>query len=249
MVASGPVKPKITPLGRVLFALAIVLLALAATAQPRKDKPGKKVEADAPVATEPAPAAAPTATDDLGAPPPKPAPGSEKVTPSPLNPAANEFAEAKPRPPPESYDKLMGEIAALRGRVAALTTTLFSSKLRVEIETDDHDAARITKLVVTLDDGVVYVAPARFSAEDAKVVYEHAVAPGHHVLGVEVERTDARGREYQSWQATKTSIVVPEGKRVVARVVIEDDSDMAKDFPEDQDGTYELNFKVRARVQ
>lgn len=226
-----------------------MLLAWAAVAQPKKDKPKATADPVEEPEARPQPTAAPAPGDDLGPPPPKTKKSDGKVTASPLNPAANEFPEAKPQPPPENYDKLLGEIAALRGRVAALTTTLFSSKLRVVVETDDHDAARITKLVVTLDDGIVYVAPERFSAEDGKVVYEHAVAPGHHVLGIEVERTDTRGREYQTWQSTKTSVVVPEGKLLEAKIVIEDDSDMAEDFPDDEDGEYELNVRVRARVR
>ena len=68
------------------------------------------------------------------------------------------------------------------------------------------------------------------------------------MLGVEIERVDARGREYKTWQSTKMSIVVPESKTVEARVELEDDSDMAVDFPDDQDGEYELNVKLRAQV-
>ena len=171
----------------------------------------------------------------------------DKTKPSPLNPAANEFPDGGVKPPPPDYDKLLGEIAALRSRVAALTTTMFASKLRVIVQTDGDDA-RITKFVVTLDDGVVYSAPDRFVAEDEKTVYEHAVAPGHHVVGVEIERYDARGREYQTWQASKFTVVVPEGKVLEALMQVEDDSDMAVDFPDDQDGEYELNVKLRARV-
>ena len=107
-----------------------------------------------------------------------------------------------------------------------------------------HDST----LAVTLDDGVVFSAPERFSAEDERVVYEHAVAPGQHVLGLDVERYDARRREYRSWQASKFSLLVPDGQTVEAHFVLEDDSEMGVDFPEDQDGEYELGVRLRARV-
>ncbi|MCC6664004.1 MAG: hypothetical protein IT375_09675 [Polyangiaceae bacterium] len=188
------------------------------------------------------------AAADLGEPPPKQSDRpDEKTKPSPLTPRPNEFPDGGAAPAPAEYDRLLGDIAALRARVAALTTTMFKSKLKVFVETDG-DNARISKFVVTLDDGVVYVAGDRFSADDEKAIYEHAVAPGHHVLGVEIERVDARGREYKTWQSTKMSIVVPESKTVEARVELEDDSDMAVDFPDDQDGEYELNVKLRAQV-
>jgi hypothetical protein len=44
------------------------------------------------------------------------------------------------------------------------------------------------------------------------------------------------------------SVVVPESKVLEALIKLEDDSDMAVDFPDDKDGKYELNVKCRARV-
>src|SRR5690606_40639654 len=115
------------------------------------------------------------------------------------------------------------------------------------VETEG-DEARITSFVVTLDDGVVFSAPARFVAEDEKVVYEHAVAPGHHVIGVEIEREDARGKQYKTWQTARFSVVVPDSQLLEAHMVVEDDSDMAEDFPDDADGEYDLRVQMRARV-
>jgi hypothetical protein len=190
------------------------------------------------------------ASDDLGEPPPKRAdPAADpRMRTSPLTPEPNEFPEGGAKPAPVDYDRLLGDIAALRSRVAALTTTLFASKLRVVVEVDDSDAARIAGFTVTLDDGVVYAAPTQFSASEGKIVYEHAVSPGHHLLGIEIERYDAQNREYKSWQASKFSIVVPESQLVEAEVRMEDDSSMAEDFPSDHDGEYDLRVRLRARV-
>jgi hypothetical protein len=245
----------------VVSILVVLLVALVALAQPKKGATAKDKEADKKAAAkdekkedkeEAAPDAAPPPaetdnTDDLGEPPPKGVKKDDKSKPSPLTPKPDEFPDGGAAPPPAEYDRLLGDIATLRSRVAALTTTLFKSKLRVLVETDGDDA-RITSFKVTVDDGVVYVAGEQFSAEDERTVYEHAVAPGHHVLGVEIERVDARNREYKTWQTTKMSIVVPESKVLEALVSLEDDSGMAEDFPDDQDGEYELNVKLRARV-
>jgi hypothetical protein len=150
--------------------------------------------------------------------------------------------------PPRAYDDLLAEIATLRGRVAALTTTLFASKLRITVEADGENA-RIARLLVTVDEGVVYSAPARFTADEPRIVYEHAVAPGYHVVAVDVERYDARNPQYRSWQTSKFSVVVPESKRLDAAVSIEDESGMAEDFPDDRDGEYELQVRLRASVE
>ncbi|HEY3494241.1 MAG TPA: hypothetical protein VGK73_06130 [Polyangiaceae bacterium] len=188
-----------------------------------------------------------TSGDDLGAPPPKQSEGAATVRRSPLTPEPNEFPVGAPKPPPVAYDKLLSDIAALRSRVASVTTTLFSSKLRVLVEVEGDDA-RVASFRVTLDDGVVYAAPERFNADEPQAVYEHAVAPGHHMLGVEIERYDARNRQYRTYQSSKFSIVVPEGKRLESSLRIEDDSDMADDFPSGEDGEYDLRVRLRAQV-
>lgn len=245
-----------------LTLVASALLASVVAAQPNKKAPAAKGEdkaikveaekkaaadADKSAAAPPgAPASSPA--DDLGAPPPKDVLDQKPETkPSPLTPAPAEFPSGAAKPPPFEYDKLLGDIAALRSRVAALTTTLFASKLRVVVETRGDDA-RLSSFNITLDDGVVFAAPERFSAEDERVVYEHAVAPGHHVVGLEIERYDARNKQYRTWQSSRFSVVVPESKLVDTHLTIIDDSDMAEDFPDDADGEYDLRVRLRARV-
>jgi hypothetical protein len=245
----------------VLFTLALATsFGLAAAAQPGKKPAAAKEEdrakaeaakaggkAEPPSADKAAPPADAPA-DDLGAPPPKDvAEQKPEQKPSPLTPAPAEFPIGAAKPPPFEYDKLLGDIAALRSRVAALTTTLFASKLRVVVETRGEDA-RLASFTVTLDDGVVFSAPDRFSAEDERTVYEHAVAPGHHVVGVELERYDARNKDFRTWQSSRFSVVIPESKLVDTHLIIVDDSDMAEDFPDDADGQYDLRVKLRARV-
>ncbi len=240
-----------------LIAAPLLLLSFVALAQPKRAAKEPDAATSKSDKAEPKPEAATGAAnanaDDLGGPPPKtPAPGANGVTGgesklSPLNPEANEFPDGGTQTPPVEYDKLLGDIAALRSRVSAVTTTLYASKVRVVVETRGSDA-RIANFTVTLDDGVVFTAPERFMAEDERTVYEHAVAPGHHVVGIDIERSDARGPEYRTWQSSRFSVVIPESKLVDAHVIVEDKSSMGKDFPSDQDGEYDLRVRLRARV-
>ncbi|MES1175099.1 MAG: hypothetical protein ABUL62_12315 [Myxococcales bacterium] len=240
-----------------LVAAPLLLLSFVALAQPKRaakepeDRAGaaKADKADkADPKTDSAAAPSNASSDDLGGPPPKPSGSAEANKLSPLNPEANEFPDGGSQAPPVEYDKLLGDIATLRSRVSALTTTLFASKVRVVVETRGSDA-RVASFSVTLDDGVVFTAPERFMAEDERTVYEHSVAPGHHVLGVDIERFDTRNKEYRTWQSSRFSIVVPESKLVDAHLIIQDSSDMGKDFPDDQDGEYDLRVRLRARVE
>lgn len=237
------------------LAAPLLLLSFVALAQPKRaakepeDKAARAAVDKAEKADKAEPKSEPaTGSDDLGGPPPaKAATGSEANKSSPLNPEANEFADGGTQPPPVEYDQLLGDIATLRSRVSALTTTLFASKVRVVVETRGSEA-RVASFTITLDDGVVFSAPERFSAEDERTVYEHSVAPGHHVLGVDIERFDTRNKEYRTWQSSRFSVVIPESQLVDAHLVIQDSSDMGKDFPDDQDGEYDLRVRLRARV-
>jgi hypothetical protein len=184
----------------------------------------------------------------LDEPPPTTSDKPSGPKPSPLTPEPGEMPAKAAPPGPNGLDQLMADIATLRARVAALTTSLFSSKLRVSVHTEGDDA-RVTAFVVTLDDGVVFRGDAGFVADDQKVVYEHAVAPGSHVIGIEIERQDARGPAFRTWQTTRCAIRVPERKTLDATVVLDDDSDMGSDFPDDQDGEYELGVRLRAKVR
>ena len=233
---------------------SLLLMSFVALAQPKraaKEPEDKAAASKSDKSDKAEPKAEPAAAsggDDLGGPPPAKAAGArEESKPSPLNPEANEFPDGGTQTPPVEYDRLLGDIAALRSRVSAVTTTLFASKVRVVVETRGAEA-RVASFSVTLDDGVVFTAPERFSAEDERIVYEHSVAPGHHVLGVDVERFDTRNKEYRTWQSSRFSLVVPESKLVDAHLVIQDSSDMGRDFPDDQDGEYDLRVRLRARV-
>jgi hypothetical protein len=183
----------------------------------------------------------------LDAPPPPQTAASTGPKPSPLNPEPPESPKTVPVAAPVSLDQLVSDIASLRARVAALTTSLFSSKLRIYVRAEGDDA-RVQSFSVTLDDGVVFNGGAGFTAGDERVVYEHAVAPGNHVVGVEVERQDARGATFRTWQTTRFAVQVPEKKTLEAIVVLDDDSNMGKDFPDDQDGKYDLGVRLRAKV-
>ncbi len=235
-------------------ATGLLLVSTAATAAPPKKTPKGRAEgaaAPAPAPPAEAPPAAPATeaakpVDDLGE-RPTPAVDAKGSKLSPLTPAPNEFP-GKPLPTPTvELDRLLGDIATLRGRVAALTTTLFKSRIRIIVEAHGSEA-RIEALNVNLDDGVVFAAPERFSAEDEKIVYEHAVAPGQHVLGLDIEGYDLRGKNFRTWQSSRFSVVVPEGQLVEAPFKPEDDPEMAEDSPDDQAGEYEIGARLRARV-
>jgi hypothetical protein len=236
-----------------------------ADAQTRGGKPAGRprppgttggAKADAGAAAPDEAAGAGYATGDGGAvrtaAPPEPPPAPEAMDgglrASPLNPAPQELPGASNVDAGTSvdHDRLLADIAALRARVAAVSDNLYSSRVAVALQTDG-DHGKITRITVSLDDGVVWTAPtATFSAADMTTVYDHAVAPGRHAVTVDVERKDDRDEAFRTSQRSRFTVDVPRDQRVDVQVKILDDSSMGGDFPSDRSGKYDLRFRVKA---
>jgi hypothetical protein len=252
--------------GTLAAMLVTVSLAIAQSRPPRgkgaaKPKPAPSAapsaSADNPYEGTPAPSAsavasaAPATSAAPSAEPPPPPPsdtldGGGKL--SPLNPEANEFSDAGVTAPSLDYDRLLADIGSLRARVAAVSDTLFHSRIAVAIEArGDH--ARTANLTVSLDDGVVWTSPAAFRADDPAVVYDHAVAPGHHAVGIDVERRDDRNDTFRSSQRSRFVVDVPADQKLTVQLELKDDSNMGGDFPADKKGRYDLRVRALARAE
>jgi hypothetical protein len=166
---------------------------------------------------------------------------------SPLTPAANEFSDAGASPPSLDYDRLLADIGALRARVAAVSDTLFHSRIAIVLEASGEHG-RIAALSVSLDDGVVWTSPPQFRAEDPTTVYDHAVAPGHHAVTVDVERRDDRNDAFRTAQRSRFIVDVPADERLSVDLKLWDDSSMGAEFPTDKSGQYELRVRARAKA-
>ena len=226
------------------------------TAKPRSSANDNPYESDkgpggaAPVSSAPAasPGAAAAPVSSTGPIPAPPTESGDGGKLSPLNPAANEFSDAGPPAASLDYDRLLADIGSLRARVAAVSDTLFHSRIAVSLETSG-DHGRIASLSVSLDDGVVWTSPAQFRAEDATTVYDHAVAPGHHAVTIDVERRDDRNDTFRTAQRSRFVVDVPADQRLGVDLKLWDDSSMGGDFPGEKKGSYELRVRMRAKAQ
>ncbi len=217
-----------------------------ALAQPRAPKPARATAAASAPATSSA--AAPTVSDALPPPPPPSDVNDAGMKLSPLNPAPNEFSEAGAGAPSIDYDRLLADVASLRARAAAVSDMRFHSRLGISLGTSG-DPGRSAALSVGVDDGTVWTAPAPFRAEDATQVYDHAVAPGHHAVTIDVERRDDREDSFRSTQRSRFIVDVPVDARLSVEVKISDDSSMGGDFPSDRKGAYDLRVRAVAKAQ
>jgi hypothetical protein len=246
--------------GTLAAALVLVPLALAqtrgrpasrSTPKPKassSDNPGEGDRSPSATASASGGSAPTSALADAGPVPAPPGESGDGGKLSPLNPAPNEFSDAGAPVTSLDYDRLLADIGSLRARVAAVSDTLFHSRIAVSLETNG-DHGRIASLTVSLDDGVVWTSPASFRAENATTVYDHAVAPGHHAVTIDVERRDDRDDAFRSAQRSRFVVDVPADQRLGVEVALWDDSNMGGDFPADKKGRYELRVRMRAKAQ
>jgi hypothetical protein len=167
---------------------------------------------------------------------------------SPLNPAPAEFSDGGPSIRAPDYDRVLADVASLRARVAAVGDALFHSRIVIRIEVSG-DHSRIASLRVSLDDGVVWTPPANYRAEGAVTVYEHAVAPGHHAVAVDVERRDDRDDTYRSAQRSRFIVDVPSDQRLSVDLDLSDDSNLGAQFAAEHEGRYDLRVRARAKAE
>ncbi len=259
---AGKLTPVLTPrrllfvagLGAFVFAIPFAFAqpkrGAPAAARPRPAasataKPGaSKVDAEAPT-TASTDAATPEDASDLPVSHPETWEGG--VRPSPLTPLANELPGNVEAGAPLDYDRILSDIAALRARVAAASQNLYLSRISIGLATEGSDT-KVSRLVVSLDDGVVFTAPAGYRAEEGKAVYDHAVAPGRHAVTIEAERPDGKDESFRSVQRSRFIVDVPKDQLLKVDVRISDDSTMGADFPGDKSGKYDLRVRLRAKA-
>lgn len=243
-----------------VFSARPIALALAVGCFLELGSASSHAEPAAPPAREASPA--PSARVTQPAPPPPPAPERvpaarlpSAVPPaaaaapgaSALNPSPGEFPEPRVGFASSELDVLMSRVAALRTRIAALSATLFSSKLRIELRSAG-ESVRLKLLRVSVDGAVVYTAPPQAFFDEAQIVYEQAVAAGPHVVAVEVERQDVRQPQFSTWQSSRFVVSVPEKRLLWTRLELEGESSMGEDFAEDAAGRYELAVRLEVEA-
>ena len=170
------------------------------------------------------------------------------LKPSPLNPQPNELPSGAPLGTVADYDRVLGEIAALRARVAAVEDGLVHSRISIALETEGERAS-ILKLSVLLDDGVVYTAPTSFRGGDAMPIYEHAVSPGRHAVTLDIDRKDTKDEAFRTSQRSRFMVDVPKDQRLGVEIRVTDDSSMGSNFSSDGNGRYDLRVRMKVAAR
>lgn len=176
--------------------------------------------------------------------------GTSKAT------AATTTSKAKPEPVvktdsaalQQELAQLMDDLVQTRERVAVIGKTLFKTKLRIKLDNraqPDQVAGRVS---LRLDGAPVFSADGSGLRDAERTLFEGFAAPGAHVLELEIEQRARADEAYRYTQRESFRFEVVEGKRTDLRLQLDDDSDIAEDFRDDQEGEYDVRTRLQVQA-
>lgn len=244
-----------------LFLMLVAVMGSLSTAQAQQRRrnprrpPAAPVQADAaatpaePAApTEPSPAPTVTETSAASASPVvAPTAATATTQPEPAAPVEEAVAAGPDLAPlREEYTAIMDELVKARARVALVGKALFKTKVRIVIQNRAGDAQSLEKLVLRLDGAPIYRKDGGAGLEEGEQVFEGFATPGPHALDLEAEQ-HSRANDGFGYTLRETfRFAVQKDRLTEITIVLDDDSDMAEDFPEDGEGEYDLRTRVTA---
>jgi hypothetical protein len=184
---------------------------------------------------------APTVPD---APPASPASGQEPTAPpAPSDARATEVAALR-----HDLSAVMDELVQARARVAVLGKALFKTKVRVKIDNRATPDQVVVGASLWLDGSPVWKGDARALADPERTLFEGFLTPGPHVLTLEVAQRAREDATYGYDLRETYHFKALRERRTDLRIVLDDDSDMAEDFADDQEGEYDVRTRLEVHA-
>lgn len=223
------------------------------TAEPAEtpaETPAAEGEA-APAAEETGPAAAQESAEGGDTPP------DMVVEPTAVEPSAAPSPEFDPGPAPPDvspirtdYVSLMDELVQARMRVSALGAELFRTRITVDLQDRTGDNLSLARIVVHLDGAPVFQADSAVEgADNGREIFTGSLAPGPHVLSLEVEQRAREDDDYRYTLRESFRFQVARERLSEVTLVLDDDSDMARSFPSGGEGRYEVRTRMRVATR
>lgn len=196
---------------------------------------------------------APPETESTDAPATDVAPAEEP----PPEPSATptEAYDPGPAPPDVSpiradYVALMDELVQARMRVHALGNELFRTRIKVDLQDRTGGNVSVARLVVHLDGAPIFQSdgPVEGGAQ-GRELFVGALAPGPHVLTLEVEQRAREDDQYRYTLRESFRFQVVRERLSEVTLILEDGSDIARSFPAGGEGRYEVRTRVRVATR
>lgn len=229
----------------------------------RRRRPPRTEQVQPPPEPEEPEAETPPADGDTPAPNPfdEASAEAEAEPPAEADPAAEpsttpiETLDPGPTPPDISpiradYVSLMDDLVQARMRVHALGNELFRTRIDVDLQDRTGDTVSIARMVVHLDGAPIFQSDGPVErAEQGRELFTGALAPGPHVLTLEVEQRARDDAEYRYTLRESFRFQVIRERLSEVTLILEDSSDIARSFPAGGEGRYEVRTRVRVATR
>ncbi len=145
-----------------------------------------------------------------------------------LDPLTKELAE------------IMDEIVQLRSTIEVLGRQLFATRLRISARREG-DAVALEEFTVELDGAPVFRGGSDEVGDgEPSELFTGFAAPGPHRLTLRYRMRATADEAFRYERSETYRFVVPKGALTDVVVELEDDSDIAEEFPEDGEGAFEV---------
>jgi hypothetical protein len=142
----------------------------------------------------------------------------------------------------------MDELVQARARAGVLAKALFRSQLAVEV-VRRADAQRLSHVTLRLDGTPVHDSDGSALARDRATLFTGYVAPGMHELSVELSEAAKENASFGYTRRETFRIELKKDRRTAVELVLRDDSDMAEEAADGDDGSYDLHTTLRVRSE
>jgi hypothetical protein len=144
---------------------------------------------------------------------------------------------------------LIDDMVQARARAALLGKTLFKTRLRLRVQNLAGPDPVLANIVLKLDGAPVFRSDGTaFRGDDPRQVFEGFIAPGPHVLLVELEQRQQGEGAYGYTLHDSYRFQALREKQSELTLILDDDSDLAQEFPDSESGEYDLRVKLRVRT-
>jgi hypothetical protein len=144
----------------------------------------------------------------------------------------------------------MDDMVNARQLVATLGEELFQTRVVITVQDRAGDDQTLATFALELDGAPVFHTDGEIEGgSEGRQVYEGALAPGPHVLTVASEQRAREDAEYRYVQRDTYRFIVVRDRRTEIGIVLEDDSDIARQFPHDGEGRYDVHTRVRVATR
>jgi hypothetical protein len=202
-------------------------------------------------AEEPAKPAQPAASPGAPAGAAKPVAPAPATAPSTaVEPRTPEAAAPVAAPPPDvsalssELSAVLDELIQARSRASILAKSLFRTRIDINVlrRADDQQLLHVK---LALDGVPVHESDGAALAGSEAHLFSGYVAPGVHEISIEINEQARENATYRYTRAERFRIETKKDTSTQVDVTLRDDSDMAEELPEGDDGKYEVSTRVR----